>query len=126
MGLFDIQAEIKDGKNIIKINIASGPEKPYYKKKFGMSEKGCFIRNGTAADPMPQKMIDELFAKRTRNSLGRIVSRKQDLKFEQLKIYYESAGLNSTSILLLILNYLPNQINTIMLRIYYLTIILPQ
>jgi predicted HTH transcriptional regulator len=38
-------------------------------------------------------MIDELFAKRIRNSLGRIVSRKQDLKFEQLKIYYESAGL---------------------------------
>ncbi len=38
-------------------------------------------------------MIDELFAKRIRNSLGRIVSRKQDLKFEQLKIYYESVGL---------------------------------
>jgi predicted HTH transcriptional regulator len=53
MGLFDIQAEIKDGKNIIKINIASGPEKPYFKKKYGMTEKGCFIRNGTASDPMP-------------------------------------------------------------------------
>ena len=43
MGLFDIQAENKDGKNIIKINIASGSEKPYFKKKFGMTEKGCFI-----------------------------------------------------------------------------------
>ena len=93
MGLFDIQAENRDGKNIIKINIASGSEKPYFKKKFGMTEKGCFIRNGTAADPMPQKMIDELFSKRTRNSIGRIKSRKQDLKFEQLKIYYEAAGL---------------------------------
>jgi predicted HTH transcriptional regulator len=94
MGLFDIQAEKKNNKDIIKITIASGPEKPYYKKKYGMTEKGCYIRIGTAAEPMPQKMIDELFAKRIRNSLGRIVSNKQDLKFEQLRIYYESAGLS--------------------------------
>ncbi len=93
MGLFDIQAEQREGKDIIRVNVASGPEKPYFKKKFGMTEKGCFVRNGTAADPMPQKMIDHLFAKRTRNSLGRIISRNQDLKFEQLKIYYESAGM---------------------------------
>ena len=58
MGLFDVQSEIKENKNIIKINLASGPEKPYCKRRFGMSEKGCFIRNGTASDPMPQKMID--------------------------------------------------------------------
>jgi predicted HTH transcriptional regulator len=94
MGLFDVQAEKKDNKDIIKITIASGPEKPYFKKKYGMTEKGCFIRIGTAAEPMPQKMIDELFAKRIRNSLGKIVSNKQNLKFEQLKIYYESAGLS--------------------------------
>ena len=94
MGLFDVQPEKRENKDIIKITIASGPEKPYFKKKYGMSEKGCFIRIGTAAEPMPQKMIDELFAKRIRNSLGRIVSNKQDLKFEQLRIYYETAGLS--------------------------------
>ena len=94
MGLFDVQAEKRENKDIIKITIASGPEKPYFKKKYGMTEKGCFIRIGTAAEPMPQKMIDELFAKRIRNSLGRIVSNKQDLKFEQLRIYYETAGLS--------------------------------
>lgn len=93
MGLFDIQAEKKGTKDIIKITIASGPEKPYYKKKYGLTEKGCYIRIGTAAEPMSQKMIDELFAKRIRNSLGRMVSNKQDLKFEQLRIYYESSGL---------------------------------
>jgi len=94
MGLFDIKAEKKNNKDIIKITIASGPEKPYYKKKYGMTEKDCYIRIGTAAEPMPQKMIEELFAKRIRNSLGRIVSKKQDLKFEQLRIYYESSGLS--------------------------------
>lgn len=93
MGLFDVISETKNGKDIIKIIIASGSEKPYYIKKQGMSERGCFIRIGTAAEPMSNKMIDELFAKRTRNSISKIKSNKQDLKFEQLKIYYDETGI---------------------------------
>src|SRR5690606_1614373 len=42
LGLFDVVSEEKVGKNIIKIVVASGTEKPYYVKKYGMSEKGCF------------------------------------------------------------------------------------
>ena len=38
-------------------------------------------------------MIETLFSKRTRNSLGKIKSNRQDLTFEQLKIYYEARGL---------------------------------
>jgi ATP-dependent DNA helicase RecG len=89
MGLFDVVSEDKDGKDVIKIIVASGSEKPYFKKKYGMTEKGCFIRVGTAAEPMPQKMIDKLFASRTRNSIGKIKAHRQDLSFEQLRIYYE-------------------------------------
>ena len=37
-------------------------------------------------------MIDDLFAKRTRNSIGKIKSNRQNLTFEQLKIYYEGRG----------------------------------
>ncbi|HLR33272.1 MAG TPA: ATP-binding protein, partial [Fodinibius sp.] len=92
MGLFDVASEEQEGKYIIKITLASGPEKPYYLKKYGMSEKGCYIRVGTAAEPMSVKMIEELFSKRTRNSIGKIASPRYDLTFEQLKIYYEAAG----------------------------------
>ena len=92
MGLFDVSAETIDSKNVIKITLASGTEKPYYIKKLGMSEKGTFIRIGTAAEPMPIKMIESLFAKRTRNSIGKIKSPNQNLTFEQLKIYYEGSG----------------------------------
>ena len=94
MGLFDVIAEKRDGKEIIKIIVASGSEKPYYIKRKGMSEKGCFIRVGTAAEPMPVAMIEDLFSRRTRNSINKIVSPRQDLTFEQLKIYYEAKGLN--------------------------------
>lgn len=44
LGLFDVITEIEDGKYYIKIIVASGTEKPYYIKKYGQSEKGCYIR----------------------------------------------------------------------------------
>lgn len=97
MGLFDVVSEIREGKELIKIIVAGGTEKPYFKKKFGMTEKGCFIRVGTAAEPMPQGMIEKLFATRTRNSLGKIRSNRQDLTFEQLRIYYEEKGYDLSS-----------------------------
>ena len=96
LGLFDVIHELRDGKDIICINIASGPEKPYYIKKYGMSEKGTFIRVGAATEPMPLRMIEELFSKRTRNSIGKIKSQRQDLTFAQLKIYYEETGYKLT------------------------------
>ncbi|WP_415830581.1 RNA-binding domain-containing protein, partial [Gillisia limnaea] len=89
LGLFDIVSEEREGLEILKIIVASGSEKPYHLKKYGMSEKGCFIRLGSAAEPMLQKMIDELFASRTRNSIGIIKAHRQDLGFEQLQIYYQ-------------------------------------
>jgi predicted HTH transcriptional regulator len=92
MGLFDVVMEKMESKEVIKIIFASGTEKPYYIKKLGMSERGTFIRVGTAAEPMPVKMIESLFTKRTRNSIGKIKSPNQNLNFEQLKIYYEGAN----------------------------------
>jgi len=92
MGLFDIAEEKRDGRSIVKITVASGIEKPYFKVKYGMTPKGAYIRVGTSAEPMSQDMIDRLFATRTRNSIGRIVSNRQDLTFEQLRIYYDEHG----------------------------------
>ena len=93
MGLFDVLVENIDSQDIIKIVIASGSEKPYFIKKREMSEKGYFIRLGSASEPMNSKMIEEMFAKRVRNSLSKIESPRLDLTFEQLKIYYSTRDL---------------------------------
>ena len=93
MGLFDVLAENIDGTDVIKIFLASGSDKPYYKTKYGMSTRGCYIRVGTAAEPMTTDMIEDLFAHRVRNSLKNIPSPRQKLTFRQLHIYYESKGL---------------------------------
>ena len=87
----NIAEEQKDGRSIIKVTVASGIEKPYFKTKYGMTPRGAYLRVGTSAEPMPQEQIDRLFAMRTRNSIGRIVSNRQDLSFEQLRIYYDEA-----------------------------------
>ena len=57
LGLFDIVHEKKDDFDIIKINLASGPEKPYYIKKAGLSESGCYIRVGNSSEPMPSRKV---------------------------------------------------------------------
>jgi predicted HTH transcriptional regulator len=69
LGLFDVIHELRNGKDLVRIVLAGGSEKPYYLRKYGMTEKGCFIRVGSASDPMPARMIEELFAKRVRNSI---------------------------------------------------------
>ena len=92
LGLFDVGVEMMEGREVIKVIFASGTEKPYYIKRLGMSERGVFIRVGSAAEPMPVRMIESLFSRRARHSIGRIISPNQHLTFEQLKIYYEAVG----------------------------------
>ena len=89
MGLFDISLVSNNNKNIIELTLASGREKPYYIRRYGLSPKGCFIRVGSASEPMDVNQIEDMFSRRTRVSIGKIKSNKQDLSFEQLKIYYE-------------------------------------
>ncbi len=93
MGLFDIVHEERDGLDVVRITVAGGQEKPYYLKKYGMTEKGCFLRVGSAAEPMPLEMIESLYGRRVRNTIGRMPSTRHNLTFEQLKIYYEARGL---------------------------------
>lgn len=93
MGLFDIVLDEVDDVLVLKILISSGLEKPYYIKKQGMSPNGCFMRVGSSSQPMTTAMIDELYSKRTHNTLRNIPAPRQDLTFAQLKIYYQERGM---------------------------------
>ena len=93
MGLFDVTVERIENVPVIKVFVSSGTEKPYYKKQYGLSPKGCYLRVGTAAEPMTQHQIDELYTHRVHNSLKNVVSPRQDLTFAQLRIYYAEKGM---------------------------------
>lgn len=94
LGLFDVTVETIDNKEVIKVIISSGTEKPYYLRKKGRTPEGCYIRIGSSKEQMTFDMIDEMYSKRVKNPLKGIESPRQDLTFRQLKIYYEENGIN--------------------------------
>lgn len=93
LGLFDVTVETIDNKEVIKVIISSGTEKPYYLRKRGRTPEGCYIRVGSSKERMTERMIDDMYAKRVKHTLKEIDSPRQELTFNQLKIYYEEHGL---------------------------------
>ena len=102
LGLFDVTVETIDNKEVIKVIISSGTEKPYYLRKKGRTPEGCYIRVGSSKERMTERMIDDMYAKRIKNTLKEIDSPRQELTFNQLKIHYEEHGLKLND------NYLQN------------------
>ena len=93
LGLFDVIVETIDDKEVIKVVISSGTEKPYYLRKKGRTPEGCYVRVGSSKERMTERMIDDMYARRIKNTLKEIDSPRQELTFNQLKIYYEEHGL---------------------------------
>ena len=93
LGLFDVTVETIENKEVIKVIISSGTEKPYYLRKKGRTPEGCYIRIGSSKERMTERMIEEMFSRRIKNSLKEIESPRQDLTFRQLKIHYEGNGM---------------------------------
>ena len=93
LGLFDVAHEERDGKDIVRVIVSAGQQRPYYLRMRGMTEDGCFIRVGSSSQPMTEHMIEGLLAKRQAPSLQTIRSPRQNLTFRQLKIYYEEKQL---------------------------------
>ena len=92
IGLFEVVLEEHQNKDVIHVIVSGGTEKPYYLKKYGMTPEGCFVRIGSSVHEMTEKMILEAFSSRTKLSLSKIPSPRQDLSFSQLKIYYEECN----------------------------------
>ena len=65
LGLFDVLTLEENGKYYIRLDVASGLEKPYYLRKLGMCPEGCHIRIGTAIESLSQEQIERLYARRT-------------------------------------------------------------
>lgn len=93
LGLFDIHTEEREEKIVVRLFISSGPDKPYYIAKYGRSSKGCFIRIGSSAVPMTDKMIDEMYSSRIHTSISIMASSRQNLTFNQLKAHYAAKGI---------------------------------
>jgi predicted HTH transcriptional regulator len=88
LSLVSISTEKFSDKTALKITLKEGVEKPYYIKNKGLSESGAFIRIGSSAQPMTQKMIYAFQTKSFPKSLINIESPNQELTFADLFIHY--------------------------------------
>jgi predicted HTH transcriptional regulator len=96
LGLFDVVQDQIDGKDVIRVIVSCGQQRPYYIRKHGMSELGCYIRVGCSSQPMNESMIEELITKRQQISLQTMPSPRQNLTFKQLYVYYGERNFEPT------------------------------
>jgi predicted HTH transcriptional regulator len=96
LGLFDVVQDQIDGKDVIRVIVSCGQQRPYYIRKHGMSELGCYIRVGCSSQPMNEEMIEELITKRQQITLQTMPSPRQNLTFKQLYIYYGERNFEPT------------------------------
>jgi len=102
LGLFDVVPDKIDDKDVVRVIVSCGPQRPYYIRKKGMNEEGCFIRVGSTIQAMTENMIEDFISKRQQLSLRTTISPNQKLTFSQLRIYYEEKGMELPE------NYLDN------------------
>ena len=83
-----------ENKDVIEIDVRKGNQF-YYHKKYGMSEKGCFVREGTSAKPLTPEEIKGRY-EATLNILEPditvIPARRTSLSFQMLKTYLIGHG----------------------------------
>lgn len=92
LGLYTVNLMEENGKKYIKVSISRGDEDPYYIRTMGMTPESCFVRVGSSTQSMRYDIINNRANKKYRNSLQILTSPRQDLTFNQLKIYYEEKG----------------------------------
>ena len=51
-----------EGKQVIKIEVAVGTERPYYLAKEGLKPKGVYVRRGSACIPVNEAGIREMIS----------------------------------------------------------------
>ena len=88
-----IKTEKYDNKDVIIVDIQSGPNKPYYLADKGLKPSGVYLRHGSssiqASDEIIRKMIFEHAALR----FEEMISKNQNLSFEYLEKKFKDNNL---------------------------------
>ena len=77
-----IEQIVLDGKDIVRIDILEGDEKPYYLRDKGLRAEGVYIRKGTSNQPVSEEALRTMLQRPRSRSYERMISFRQDLTFE--------------------------------------------
>ena len=85
MPFIQIRPVEMDGRQVVKVSVSVGTERPYYLAKEGLTPKGVFVRRGTACIPLSEAGIREMIMETSGKSFEECRSLDQDLTFEILQ-----------------------------------------
>lgn len=75
--------EIREGKNVIRIEVQRGSARPYYWKEKGIRPEGVFVRQGASSVPASQTAIFQMISESGGGRYEEARSLNQDLTFTQ-------------------------------------------
>ena len=91
-GLFDIHVEKLGDKNVVRVVVSAGAERPYHLTEYDLTSEGYYYRKGLSCIQMSEDMIAGMFASSLTKTLSLIMSPDQNLTFQVLEIYYRNHG----------------------------------
>ena len=74
-----------EGKDVVRVTVNVGTERPYYLVKAGLKPKGVFVRRGSACIPVNENGIREMIMDTSGKSFEESRSLNQDLSFAALE-----------------------------------------
>ena len=92
-GSFSLETVDMYGKDVIRVTISEGSNKPYYWKEKGLREGGVFLRNGPVNIPASEPLILKMVRESPGTPYESLPSREQDLTFDETRRIFESNDL---------------------------------
>lgn len=78
----DIKQVRMEGKDVIRIDVSEGDEKPYYLREKGLRAEGVFIRKGTTNIPVSEETLKVMIQRPRSRRYEKMISFRQDLTFD--------------------------------------------
>lgn len=82
-----------DGREVVKVTISVGTERPYYLASKGLKPSGVYVRRGSACVPLNEAGIRQMILETSGTSFEESRSLNQDLTFETLQRELNVRGL---------------------------------
>ncbi len=88
-----IEAIVLEGKNIVKVTVLEGSDKPYYLKEKGLKPAGVLVRVGSCSVASTESRILQFIKENERTRYVDSISLNQNLTFEKIKSVFQEKGI---------------------------------
>ena len=95
MPFIQIRSYTVNEKEVVRITVSTGTERPYYLASKGLKPSGVYVRRGSACVPLSESGIRQMILDTSGKSYEECRSMNQDLTFDTLRSVLTARGLES-------------------------------